>query len=591
MQSSTSAPGAPRRAESRGRPLHVASVVIGASLWMTVAGNAALWQRLNALGLLQGPRGWAFALCAAVAIAATLAIILSLLAWRATLKPAVTLLLLATAVASHFMLSYGVLMDYGMLLNAFQTDRSEAAALLNLGLFGSVLLLAAWPAAWLWRQPVAYGRLRRQLWRNPALAAGALAVLALAVLAMFQPLASTMRNHKDLRYMINPLAGVVSAVRVAARPLQRPSLPMEPLGLDARLQPAPAGARPRLLLLVLGETARSDHFSLNGYARPTTPQLQQQAGVLSFVNAWSCGTSTAESVPCMFSDLGRSRYKARNRDREGLLDVLQHAGLAVLWLDNQSGCKGVCDRVPHAAMDQAACPGGACPDEAMLDTLQARIAALDPARRARGVVVVLHQMGSHGPAYYQRSAPGQKRFLPECTRNALQDCSREEVVNAYDNSIVATDRFLGQAIDWLRRNPTGTDNTLLYVSDHGESLGENNLYLHGMPYAIAPDAQKHVPWITWLAPGSAQAAVLSQPCLRAQAAAPVSHDHYFHSVLGLMAVSTEAYKPALDAYAACRSGDPALNASAAQAPPRSAAPGSTTPPRSAPKPADKTSEG
>lgn len=534
-------------------PLAVGWVVLGASLWMALFGNLALWQRLQSLGLLQGPRGWAFGLGAALAIGAALAALLSLLAWRASFKPAVILLLLATALASHFMLGYGVLMDSGMLLNVVQTDPREAFALLNADLLRSVLLLAAGPAWWLWRQPLAYGRTRRQLWRNPALAAAALAVLGLALLAMFQPLASAMRNHKELRYLINPLAAVVSAVRVAAQPLQRPALPMQALGRDAQLRVAPAGAKPRLLLLVLGETARSDHFALNGYARPTTPELQR-AGVLSFADAWSCGTSTAESLPCMFSALGRSGYKARQRDQESLLDVLQHAGLAVLWLDNQAGCKGVCDRVPHADMDPAGCAGGECPDEAMLNGLEARIAALAPARRARGIVLVLHQMGSHGPAYHLRSAPGRKPFLPECTSSALQQCSREAVVNAYDNSIVATDAFLGRAIGWLQRNPTGTDNALLYVSDHGESLGENNLYLHGMPYAIAPDAQKHVPWIAWFAPGSAQRAELSFACLQALGAAPVSHDQYFDSVLGLMAVVTQAYRPAQDAYAPCRAG-------------------------------------
>ncbi|HVR50518.1 MAG TPA: sulfatase-like hydrolase/transferase, partial [Pseudorhodoferax sp.] len=246
----------------------------------------------------------------------------------------------------------------------------------------------------------------------------------------------------------------------------------------------------------------------------------------------------------------------RSGDYENLLDVLQRAGLAVLWLDNQSGCKGVCDRVPHAATAKASpnglCSGGECLDGVMLEQLETRLAALDPVRRARGTVVVLHQMGSHGPAYAARSPAAAKRFLPECTSNALQDCDPQQLRNAYDNSIAYTDQFLGEAIAWLQRNPTGTDNALMYVSDHGESLGENNLFLHGMPYAIAPDVQKHVPWITWLSPGFAQASALSDSCLRERADARVSHDDYFHSVLGLMDVSTRVYQMAQDAYAPCR---------------------------------------
>ncbi|RCW70418.1 phosphoethanolamine transferase [Pseudorhodoferax soli] len=540
------------------RPISALWLVLAASLWMTLVGNGALWQRLTELNLLAGSRGLAFGAALWLAIWALLAALLGLFAWRPTLKPTLVLLLFSTALARHFMASYGTLIDPGMLVNAMQTDWREAGALLNWQLLAGVLVLAALPAWLIWRQPVAYGGLQRQLWRNPAFSLAALLALAALVLAMFQPLASASRNNKDLRYLVNPVSSVVSVARLAARPFQHEAGPLQPLGEDAQLalaSPTGSAARPRLLLLVLGETARSDHFGLNGYARPTTPALEREQ-VLSFRNAWSCGTSTAESLPCMFSHLPREEYLRRNGNYETLLDVLQRAGLAVLWLDNQSGCKGVCDRVPNGATDTTAasklCSGGECLDGAMLEQLDARLAALDPARRARGTVVVLHQMGSHGPAYAHRSPASAKRFLPECTSNALQDCDPEQLRNAYDNSIAYTDQFLGEAIAWLRRNPTGTDNALMYVSDHGESLGENNLYLHGMPYAIAPDVQKHVPWITWLSPGFAQAAALSDSCLRGRADARVSHDDYFHSVLGLMDVSTHIYRIAQDAYAPCR---------------------------------------
>jgi lipid A ethanolaminephosphotransferase len=108
----------------------------------------------------------------------------------------------------------------------------------------------------------------------------------------------------------------------------------------------PRRSKPPLLLLVLGETARSGNFSLNGYGRPTNPLLAKE-DVASQRNAWSCGTSTAASLPCMFSNFGREAYDSRPANYEGLLDVLQRAGLAVLWIDNQSGCKGACDRMPN----------------------------------------------------------------------------------------------------------------------------------------------------------------------------------------------------------------------------------------------------
>jgi lipid A ethanolaminephosphotransferase len=188
----------------------------------------------------------------------------------------------------------------------------------------------------------------------------------------------------------------------------------------------------------------------------------------------------------------------------------------------------------------------------MLDGLDARIAALPAERRARGVLLVMHQMGSHGPAYYKRVPQQAKRFGPECSTNNLQDCSAEQLVNAYDNTIAYTDQFLAQAIGWLQQREAANDTALLYVSDHGESLGENNLYLHGLPYAIAPDVQKRVPWITWLSPGFAQRQRLDAACLRGRADAEVSHDHLFHSVLGLLDVQTAVLNRALDAYAGCR---------------------------------------
>ena len=534
------------------RTLPAPAVVGGAALWMAAAGNLPLWRKLHALQLLDGPRGALFALALLLMLWAALAALLSLFAWRRALEPAIALLLVMTALASHFMSSYGVVVDPGMVTNVLQTDVHEAGALLSGSLITTLLWMAALPIAWLSRQPVRYHRAGRQLLHNVLLALAALGVLVAVVLAGFQPLASLMRNHKDIRYLLNPLASVYAAGHVAAAPLRRaPGQPVR-VGEDATLAPR---ERPLILLLVLGETARSGNFALNGYARPTTPELQRE-DVVSFRNAWSCGTSTAASLPCMFSDLTREHFDRAAGARDNLLDVLQRAGLAVLWIDNQSGCKGVCDRVPHVRTLDAPpsrwCGGGECFDEALLDGLDERLAALDPERRRRGVVVVMHQMGSHGPAYYRRSPADRKPFLPECESPALQDCSTQDLVNAYDNSIAYTDHFLAQAIGWLKRHDTVADGALLYVSDHGESLGENNLYLHGMPYALAPDVQKRIPWLTWSSTGFRRSTGLSMDCLRERGELPVSHDNLFPAVLGLAGVHTRAYRAELDPYARCR---------------------------------------
>lgn len=530
--------------------------VLACALWMAAAGNAALWRKVAELGLLRTGAGIAFAAGMFVLIAACLVALLGLCAWRATLKPAAAVLLAVTAFAGYFMLSYGVVIDPGMITNALQTDAHEVSALATWRLAASVAVLAAVPGWLLWRQPLDYGSPARQAARGALLACAGVAVGAAALLASFQSVASVMRGHKEVRYLINPLAPLYSAGRLAAGPLRRDETVLAEVGGDAHLDPSlPARQRPPLLLLVLGETGRSGNFSINGYGRPTSPGLERE-GALSFRNAWSCGTSTAVSVPCMFSNLTQARYEDRKTRYEGLMDVLQRAGLAVLWIDNQSGCKGVCDRIPHVSTASAAnpslCRDGECLDGVMLEGLDERIAALDPRRVARGLVIVMHQMGSHGPAYHLRSPAESKRFLPECETAALQDCPRAAVVNAYDNSIAYTDHFLAQAIGWLKRRSDHADTAMVYVADHGESLGENNLYLHGMPYAIAPDVQKHVPWITWLSAGFRRSAGLSPGCLRAAADRRITHDNYFHSVLGLMEVETAAYSRALDAYAPCR---------------------------------------
>ena len=528
-------------------------LVLAGSLWMASAGNLPLWGELTQL-LKPGIAAWAFKGGMLVIIAASLVALLSLLAWRWTLKPVLIALLLAAASGAYFMTTYRVVIDSTMIVNAFQTDVREVRDLLSLKLAGFVLVLGVAPSIVIWRWPVAYGRWPRRLKQNLSFAVAAAVVAGLAVFASFNPLASTMRNHHKVRYLINPLNALYAAGVIAAKPLQRDESTLMPAGRDAQLAAAVPGLRPPLMMLVLGEAGRSGNFGLNGYGRDTTPELARQ-NVASFKEARSCGTSTAASVPCMFSSLGRVGFEARKNNAEGLLDVIQHAGLAVLWIDNQSGCKGACDRGPNVNTSNLQhpllCPGGECYDGIMLEGLSERIAALPAERRAKGVVLVLHQMGSHGPAYHLRSPRAYKRFMPECSSNDLQNCTREELVNAYDNSIAYTDHFLASAIDWLKAQQSDWDPALMYVADHGESLGENNLYLHGMPYLIAPDVQKHVPWITWLSPGFEQRSAVTTACLRGDLQVQLSHDNYFHSVLGLLGVRSNVYQRQLDAYAPC----------------------------------------
>ena len=531
--------------------------VLLAALWMAVVGNLPLWRALAALPELGNTRGLAFGLAFGVGVMAMLVMVLALFTWRWTLKPAVALCVLTAAGGAYFMRTYGIVIDPTMMVNVLLTDGREARELLSWGMVGSLLVTGVLPAVLLWRLPLRWpGAARQALWNAIAFIAAA-AVLAGAGGLFFQDLSATMRNHKQVRYLINPVNTFYALAMVGRKPVQRNGAAVLPIAEDARLPALAPGAKPPLVVMVVGETARADHFGLNGYARDTTPELAR-AGVVSFRNAWSCGTNTAASVPCMFSPLDREPFADRTANTEGLADVLQRAGLAVLWIDNQAGgCKGVCDRVPKVDDSELQVPGlcnsnGECLDEVMLRGLDERIAQLPPARRARGVVVFMHQMGSHGPAYYQRTPAAFKKFLPECTTNALQQCQREEVVNAYDNTIAYTDHFLASTIDWLKTREAQWAPALVYVSDHGESLGENNLYLHGLPYRFAPDVQKHIPWMFWLSPQFQQESGISLKCLAKLRDEPVSQDNYFHTVLGLLGVRTTVYDPRRDMGVMCQ---------------------------------------
>jgi len=535
-------------------------VAVAVSLWLAGVANWPLWRALWELPELASSRGLLFIVSLGLMIAGVNLALLALLAWRRSIKPLAALLLAVAAVGAHFMGSYRVVIDPTMMVNVLHTDLHEAGDLIGWRLLLGVALLAGLPAWWVWRTPLRVLRPAAQGLHNAAAATLALCLAGALLVLNLAPMSATMRNHKTLRYMINPANSFYALGRLAASRNERGSGPLQAIGADAVVLPRRPGARQPLLMLMVGETARADHFSLNGYARDTNPQTAA-LGLISFRQVSACGTSTAASLPCMFSPLGREGFLARRGDQENLLDLLQRAGLAVLWIDNQAGCKGLCVRVPHAAAADAPpgtahapdlCRDGECLDEALLTGLDQRLAALPEERRRRGVVLVLHQMGSHGPAYYKRSPAAGKRFLPECVTHALQDCAPEALINAYDNSIAYTDRVLAEAVAWLSRQSAAYDPMLLYVSDHGESLGERGLYLHGMPYAMAPREQTHVPMLLWLPPQSEEAVGVTRACLQERRDVPLSHDHLFHTVLGLLGVSSSLLKPSLDLAAPCR---------------------------------------
>ncbi|MBI2381704.1 MAG: phosphoethanolamine--lipid A transferase [Gammaproteobacteria bacterium] len=539
-------------------PMAPERVVLLLALWLSLSGNGAL---MAAAGRVLRPWSWpnlliAFALAAMVLGSHVL--LLGLLAWPRLFRPAATLLLLATAGSGYFMQAYGVIIDTEMIRNLLETDPAEAGELLSPPLLAHLALFGLLPSLLLWRVTPCRRPWRQTLRRRLVLLVGSLLGMA-AVLALGYPqLAPFVRNHRELRQLVNPAYPVYSALLYGLAKPGGTAPVVLPVAKTHQARPAAEQARaPRLLVLVVGETARADHFGLNGYARATTPELEA-LDVLNFPRVQSCGTATAQSLPCMFSNLGHAAFSVNAAaERENLLDLLHEAGLEVLWRDNNSGCKGVCARVPHEKArrggDAALCPDNECFDEILLQDLEAWLAKSPE----RDHVLVLHQKGSHGPAYFRRYPKTYAVFADACQDESLASCSPAQVSAAYDNSLRYTDHVLASAIRRLQAQSHYAA-ALVYVADHGESLGENGIYLHGLPYALAPDAQTHVPMLAWFSPGFLRQTGMHPGCLRQASQGPLSHDNVFALSLGLMDVQSDAALPAPDPLRACRPASPSL---------------------------------
>lgn len=535
----------------KSRPaVHTETLLAGAAAFMLLAGNGPFWRAALASRPWAEPGTWLFAGAVFVSLASLYFAIAAIFSTRHTVKPLLTVLLVVTAAASYFMEQYAVYLDRNMLRNVLATNYKEAGELLGWGLAAHVVVFGLLPSALVW-----WPEIKRRAWKRAAVVRGGLVVGTLALgigslLLVFADFASLMRNHREMRWLITPGNAVVALAQNALDRSAPPGQPKIVVGADARVA-GPPRERPLLFVLVVGETARAQNFSLNGYGRETNPQLRRH-DVIDFAKATACGTSTEVSLPCMFSSFGRAHYDERAiATHESVLQVLARAGVNVLWRDNQSGCKGVCDGLPVQQLDAGdvaeLCADSQCYDEILLHGMDQVV------RDTKGnLLVVMHQLGSHGPSYYKRYPPAFRRFEPACESDDLRRCETQAIVNAYDNTLLYTDFFLGKVIDFLGEAQKTHDTAMLYVSDHGESLGEGGLYLHGVPYAIAPDVQTHVPFIVWLSPAFRADTGVDEGCMRARAGQPVSHDNLFHTLLGVFSVQTSAYEPKLDIFAGCR---------------------------------------
>ena len=519
--------------------ISISKLILLAAAGFTLIYNLAFFRNAYAV-YGDTPGGQAFTMSLAVFLFAATTLFLSCMCVRYLTKPVLIVVVFGAASANYYMNTYNIVIDTTMLTNVVSTDSKEVRDLIGFRLILELVLLGLLPAWLILNTRIKCAEFLVEVRQRAKLLAAALVLLILSIVPFSSYYTSFFREHKILRYYANPVTLIYSSGKFIQENLaSSQSRVKQQTGLDAHI-PATDTSR-ELIVLVVGEAARADHFSLNGYTRETNPMLAQQ-NVLSFKDVTSCGTATAYSLPCMFARQSREDFDLDDADsEENLVDVLTHAGVNVLWRDNNSDSKGVAAAIDFQDF-QTSELNPVCDDECRDVGMLAGLNDYISAHQQGDIVIVLHQMGNHGPAYYRRYPPEFEKYLPVCRTAELGNCSDEEINNAYDNAILYTDYFLNEVIRFLQGYDADFETAMYYMSDHGESLGENGLYLHGLPWMLAPDNQKHVASIMWF--GSAYE--VNRAAMEALTVREISHDNYFHTVLGLLEIQSAIYDPEQD---------------------------------------------
>lgn len=524
------------------------------ALVFTVFFNVTFFKKLLALYAL--PQNLGFVISVTLCLFFVHALLLGLVCWGWARKWLLGGLIVVGGFSAYYMDNFRVVIDQIMLVNAVQTNPAEAADLLTWRLLLYVIFLVMLPIGLLIKTPWPLATFVRGLKHRLVYLLLCLLAFVLSVLPAYSHYPSFLRQHKMVRFYSNPVTPIYSAVQFARHLIPKATVIARVLDHNPKADQN-EGHR-ELVILVLGETARADRFSLNGYKRYTNPLLSNEPNVISLPNLSSCGTSTAVSVPCMFSALPREAFSDEAfKAEENVIDVLARAGVNVLWRDNNSDSKGVMSRFTIENYKEPALNSVCdveCRDEGMLVGLQKYI----DSHPKGDILIVLHAMGSHGPAYSKRYPKAFEQFKPACDTVQLEQCDKASIDNAYDNTILYTDYFLSETIALLKANSPKFEASMIYMSDHGESLGENGLYLHGLPYAFAPKEQKNPAALVWFSDGALADNTEAKKfeTLKKQASHPYTHDNLFHSLLGLFEVQTSVYRPELDVFDARSSAAP-----------------------------------
>ena len=451
------------------------------------------------------------------------------------------LLLMMNTLASYFINMYHLVLNKTMLANILDTNFFEATEWMGIAFWMYVLAFGVLPSWIVWRVQIQFNPIKERFVKTGCWI-GALMLL----LSVFIPYKDTvkvfLKTHFNLRYQFVPTGYISAGVSLFVHSFKHTEVIDSVQGM--RQDKYWQEGKKNLIVFVLGESARDANFSLTGYARdtaqPLRPYLQD---MFVFHNTESCGVVTRVSVPCMFGVYSRQNYiEQAVAYTPNALEILQKNGVKVFWLDNELGCNKVCRNV----VTEYTCKERDCLDVALNEAFKRRLPSFQ-----EDTMVVLHQRGSHGPRYDLRVPDELKKWAPFCDRSDHQNCSRQELVNAYDNTMHYTTFLIADLIQTLTGLTDEYNPVLIYISDHGESLGENDVYGHGGDFADAPVEQKQVPFFVWMPDSSRKSFGFDKNCLIEKTKNQQSQDVIFHSLLGLLGVYTDVYDDKLDVFAGC----------------------------------------
>lgn len=441
---------------------------------------------------------------------------------RAVGRGLLAVLSVINATAVYFIYTYNVIIDATTIENVFNTRYSEASGFFSWPLWLFILACGVVPALFCLLQPVVRGKARRL----GLVCGGSLAVvLAVGALNIGQTLWIS-QHDTELGGLLQPWSYLVNTGRVM-------SFSQDEQAVEIKLPDGKITDREKtVVVLVIGESARKANFQLYGYARDTNPLLSKRAG-LKVYQATSCATYTTAGTKAILEP----------QDSGDLYELLPNyayrTGVDVSWRTSNWGEPPI--HVPEYLTNEELgeqYPGENVYYDAILQKgLRQRIESSQKDK----VLIVLHTSTSHGPKYANKYPKEFEVYRPVAQNVEEGEKNVGRLVNAYDNTIRYTDYLLDSLITTLR-SMSEWHSAMIFISDHGESLGENKMFMHGLPMKLAPKVQYEIPFLVWVSEGF-------RDYKPEQDLPAVLEQHYiFHSVLNLLSIQSPAYNAAYDIF-------------------------------------------